>query len=114
LPETGISNLLPVNPESNGAFTKYNDNPVIIIWDRGEKISFNRCYLAWEMNLNKIYQQKIPESATMRFYIDVSQNALDVRNLALNPYEGKALISPTLDLVINYGNLLIVRASLWK
>jgi hypothetical protein len=73
LPETGISNLLPVNPESHLFFTKHNDNPVTIIWDRGEKISFNRCYLAWEINLNKIYQQKIPESATMRAYIDIFQ-----------------------------------------
>jgi hypothetical protein len=39
----------------------------------------------------------------MRAYIDISQNALDVRNSALNPYAGKALISPALDLVINYG-----------
>ncbi|HOQ82744.1 MAG TPA: hypothetical protein PLT80_00630 [Candidatus Syntrophosphaera thermopropionivorans] len=114
MPETGISNLLPVNPEINLVFTKHNDNPVTIIWDRGDKISFNRWYLAWEINLNKIYKQKIPKSATMRVYIDFFKNALDVRNLALNPYAGKALISPTLDLVINYGNLLIARASLWK
>jgi len=66
------------------------------------------------MKLDKIYQQKITKSATMRFYIDVSQNALDVRNSALHPFAGKALISPTLDLVINYGNPLIARASLWK
>ena len=65
LPETGISNLLPVNPEINLVFTKHNDNPVTIIWDRGNKISFNRWYLAWKMKLDKIYQQKIPESSTM-------------------------------------------------
>jgi len=114
LPETGISNLLPVNPEINLVFTKHNDNPVTIIWDRGDKISFNRCYLAWELKLNKIYQQKIPESVTMRAYIDIFHNALDVCNLALNPYAGKALISPTLDLVINYGNPLITRALIWN
>jgi len=33
LPETGISNLLPVNPEINLVFTKHNDNPVTVIWD---------------------------------------------------------------------------------
>jgi len=107
LPETGISNLLPVNPEINLVFTKHNDNSVAVIWDRGEKISFNRWYLAWEIDLNKIYQQKIPESATMRVYIDVFKNALDVCNLALHPYAGKALISPTLALVIKYGNPVI-------
>ncbi|NLA45790.1 MAG: hypothetical protein GX869_09155, partial [Candidatus Cloacimonetes bacterium] len=64
--------------------------------------------------LNKIYQQKIPESVTMRAYIDIFHNALDVCNLALNPYAGKALISPTLDLVINYGNPLITRALIWN
>jgi len=50
----------------------------------------------------------------MRVYIDVFKNALDVCNLALNPYAGKALISPALDLVINYGNLLIAKALIWN
>jgi hypothetical protein len=50
----------------------------------------------------------------MRAYIDIFHNALDVCNLALNPYAGKALISPTLDLVINYGNPLITRALIWN
>ena len=43
----------------------------------------------------------------MRAYIDIFHNALDVCNLALNPYAGKDLLSPTLDLVINYGNPVI-------
>ncbi len=104
LPDVTLHELLPLDPDSNWVFSGTESASAAVIWAPGEKVSLDRWWLAWEVDLAPLRGRELPESPPLRIYLDVFKNALQVRNLALNEIREAPPVRPTMELVANHGD----------
>ncbi len=104
LPDITLHEMLPLDPDSNWVFSGSEVSSAAVIWDPGARVTLDRWWLAWEVDLASPSGQEMPESPPLRIYLDVFKNALQVRNLALNQILEADPIRPTVDFIANYGN----------
>lgn len=104
LPDVTLHEMLPLDPDSNWVYSGTKAASAAVIWAPGERISLDRWWLAWEVDLAKLRGQETPESPPLRIYLDVFKNALQVGSLALNLVTRSDRVHPTLDLIANHGD----------
>ncbi len=101
MPGLDTNNLDGEEFSKNWAFSKYDDCTSAMIWDKNWHACIDRWFVCWDINLSDYYARGLQETEPVLLYIDVFQNAFEVRNVAEECNKKVEPMYPSLELVIN-------------
>ncbi len=102
--DAGLEGMPPLDADSNWFFSRSEDSTMAALWSLEDKLSLDRWWLAWEIDLNDIHAKADKTAGPIRLWIDAFKTPNRLRILAGNKHLKPERIHPTLELIINNGN----------
>lgn len=99
-----LESMPPLDADSNWFFSRSEDSTMAALWSSEDKLSLDRWWLAWEIDLKELYEKADKTAGPIRLWIDAFKTPNQLRILACNRYLKPETIHPTLELIINNGN----------
>ncbi len=103
-PEADLEDLAEDCISGNYIFAGREGVTTSFVWDPNIRAKILDWYLAWDFDLSAMQRSGITQSEPIRMYLNLFQNAWQLRSYARGSYVPSTLVHPSLELVANLEN----------